>query len=377
MSNNKFKTVSVNLPHHPYKIIIGDEVLGESGELIKKLFPDSRVAIITDENVNKLHGNALRKNLKKAGISYETIVVKAGERSKSWAVLKNVVEQLLSYSFERDDVVIGFGGGVVGDLAGFVAGIALRGTNFIQMPTSLLAQVDSAVGGKVGINGEKGKNLVGLFNHPSLVLSDIALLSTLPKRQMRSGYAEIVKYFLINDKEFFVKFEKSWNYIFTNNEVLTEGINLSCLIKSDVVEQDEREKKDRRALLNLGHTFGHALESAANYNSSKLTHGEAIAVGLVLAHRFSTKLKLCSQKDTDRVKKHLENVGLPTSLADIKKKKIDLDINNLMTAIKHDKKVKKGKLTFVLSKGIGKAFVKNNVPETKVREFLKECLKER
>ena len=377
MSKNKFEIVEVELEHHNYEIIIGDGVIGEAGKRIKKLFPDSRVAIITDENVNKLHGDTLRKNLKKAGISYETIVVKAGERSKSWTVLKNVVEELLSYSFERDDVVVGFGGGVVGDLAGFVAGITLRGMNFVQVPTSLLAQVDSAIGGKVGINGKKGKNLVGLFNQPSLVLSDIAFLSTLPKRQIRSGYAEIVKQGLIAHSKLFVMFEKSSDKIFDDMKALTQDVIGACRAKAVIVKFDEREKSGLRALLNLGHTFGHALESAANYNSNKLTHGEAVSVGLMLAHRFSTKLKLCPQKDTDRVKNYLETIGLPTSLADVKKKRIDLDINNLMTAIKHDKKVKKGKLTFVLSKGIGKAFIENDVPETKVREFLKECLKER
>lgn len=367
MSN--FQAFQVKLPSHKYNIYVGTGL--EFGYHIKNLFPDSRVAIITDKNVEKHYGDTFRHNLDSWERSYETIVVDSGEQSKSWSVLEYVVEQILSHSFERNDVVVAFGGGVIGDLAGFASGIALRGMGFIQIPTTLLAQVDSAVGGKTGINGAKGKNLVGLFHQPSVVLSEVSFLRTLPDRELRSGYAEIAKYALINNSQYFSSLEEHWKEYLSNMDYLESLIFIACKAKSKIVEADEREKGDR-ALLNLGHTFGHALESSANYDSTLLTHGEAVSVGLVLAHQYSTRLGFCPKKDTERVKTHLSNVGLPTCFSDIKGVKFNVD--KLMSAIHQDKKVKDGKLTFILSKGIGKAFIERDVSPKQIEKFLEEQL---
>lgn len=270
---------------------------------------------------------------------------------------------------QRNDAVIALGGGVIGDLAGFAAGIVRRGVRFVQIPTSLLSQVDSSVGGKTGINTRHGKNLVGVFHQPDLVLADTAVLDTLSPREFRAGYAEVVKYGLIDKPDFFFWLEKNWDDIRTGGPARIEAIATSCQAKADVVVADEKEN-GVRALLNLGHTFGHALEAATNYDSKRLVHGEGVAIGMVLAHQFSARLNLASPDDAARVEAHLKAVGLPTTMKDIPGELPPVE--TLMAAIAQDKKVKGGKLTFILTHGIGQSFVADDVASSEVQSFLSE-----
>src|SRR5690606_454647 len=260
---------------------------------------------------------------------------------------------VIAARIERGDLIVALGGGVIGDLAGFVASALRRGIDFVQVPTTLLAQVDSSVGGKTGINSRHGKNLVGAFHQPILVLADTALLDTLPPRIMRAGYAEVAKYGLIGDADFFAWLEANWREVFAGTAAREHAIAVSCRMKAQIVARDERETGDR-ALLNLGHTFGHALEAAAGF-SDRLYHGEAIAIGMVLAFAFSARRGLCSQQDAERVVRHLAAVGLPTRIAEIPGEWPDAD--RLIELIAQDKKVKRGRLTFILARGIGKSFV--------------------
>jgi 3-dehydroquinate synthase len=282
-----------------------------------------------------------------------------------------VTNAVLAARLERGDAVVAFGGGVVGDLSGFVAGIVRRGMNFVQMPTSLLAQVDSSVGGKTGINTQFGKNLVGVFYQPQLVLADTEVLDTLSEREFRAGYAEVAKYGLIDRPDFFAWLEKNWGEVFAGGAARTQAIAESCRSKAAVVARDERENGDR-ALLNLGHTFGHALETATGYDSSRLVHGEGVAIGMTLAHRFSVKMNLCGVEAAERVEAHLKAVGLPTSLHEVPGGLPDAE--KLMDYIAQDKKVARGALTFILTHGIGQSFIAKDVPPAAVLEFLKERL---
>ena len=352
-----------------YDIVIGDGVLDEAGRRVTALFPGRRAVIVTDETVRAHHGDRLCASFHAAGIETLTIAVPPGETSKSYAALERVCEAILADpSIERRDVVIGFGGGVVGDLAGFVAGIVRRGMGFVQIPTTLLAQVDSSVGGKTGINSAHGKNLIGLFNQPALVLADTALLDTLAPRQMRAGYAEIVKYGLIDRPDFF-------HWLEANGAALVAGdatarghaVAVSCEAKAAVVAADEREA-GVRALLNLGHTFGHALEAAVGYDAARLVHGEGVAIGMALAHRFSHASNLCGPDAPARVDAHLRSVGLPTTIAEIPGDALDPD--TLMAAIARDKKVEGGTLTFILTRGLGESFIARDVSPDRVRAFL-------
>ena len=352
-----------------YDIVIGDGLLDSAGARIATLFPGRNAVIITDETVNDLHGERLRAGLLEAGMEdILTIAVPPGETSKSFSMLETVVDRILSDTFERGDVVIGFGGGVVGDLAGFVAGIVRRGMGFVQLPTTLLAQVDSSVGGKTGINSPHGKNLVGLFNQPALVIADTALLDTLSPRETRAGYAEVVKYGLIDRPDFF-------DWLEANGEALIAGdgaarahaVAVSCEAKAAVVAADEREA-GVRALLNLGHTFGHALEKAVAYDAERLVHGEGVAIGMVLAHRFSHAMNHCGPEPAERVEAHLTRLGLPTRIAAIPGPAPDVE--TLMAAIARDKKVAGGKLTFILTRGLGESFIADDVPPEAVRRFL-------
>ena len=277
----------------------------------------------------------------------------------------------LAARLERGDAVIALGGGVIGDLAGFASGIVRRGMRFVQMPTSLLAQVDSSVGGKTGINSGHGKNLVGVFHQPQLVLADTEVLDTLPPREFRAGYAEVAKYGLIDRPDFFAWLEKNWQEIFSGGPARTQAIAESCRAKADVVARDEYETGDR-ALLNLGHTFGHALEAATGYDSERLVHGEGVAIGMALAHRFSSRLNLCSMDDALRVEAHLKAVGLPWRMADIPGSLPDAE--RLLAYIAQDKKVTRGALTFILTRGVGQAFIARDVPSSEVLSFLKENL---
>ncbi len=363
--------VEVVLGARTYDILIGPGLVARAGAEIASRLPGVRAAIITDVNVAALHLGSLQESLDRAGIAATSIVLPAGEKTKSFGFLEEAVGCVLAARLERGDVVIALGGGVIGDLSGFVAGIVRRGMNFVQMPTSLLAQVDSSVGGKTGINTAHGKNLVGVFHQPRLVLADTGVLDTLPEREFRAGYAEVAKYGLIDRPDFFAWLETNWREVFTGGAARAQAIATSCQAKADVVARDEFETGDR-ALLNLGHTFGHALEAATGYDSARLVHGEGVAIGMALAHRFSARLNLASPDDADRVEAHLRQVGLPWRMSDIPG---DLpDAERLLGYIGQDKKVSRGALTFILTHGIGKSFVAKDVPSSAVLSFLGDNL---
>ncbi len=361
--------VEVGLGERAYDILIGSGLLGRSGEEIARRLPGTRAAIVTDDNVAAAHLEALKVGLDKGGIQSAVITLPAGEKTKSFAHLEEVVDGVLAARLERRDVVIALGGGVIGDLAGFASGIVRRGMNFVQVPTSLLAQVDSSVGGKTGINSARGKNLVGVFHQPKLVLADTQVLDTLPIREFRAGYAELAKYGLIDRPAFFAWLEQNWQEVFDGGPARAEAIAEACRAKADVVARDEFETGDR-ALLNLGHTFGHALEAATRYDGARLVHGEGVAVGMALAHRFSTRLNLASPDDAERVEAHLRAVGLPWRMSDIPGELPDAEA--LLGFITQDKKVSRGALIFILTRGIGQAFIAKDVPPSEVLAFLRD-----
>lgn len=365
--------VPVALGDRSYDIFIGKALLAKAGEIIAQRFPAIRVAVVTDSNIAEIHLETLMENLKRNGIDATSVIVPAGEKSKCFSTLETVVDAILAAKLERGDAVIALGGGVIGDLAGFAASITRRGMGFIQMPTSLLAQVDSSVGGKTGINTPRGKNLVGAFYQPLMVLADSEVLDSLSEREFRAGYAEVVKYGLIDQPEFFDWLEKNRAEIFAGGAARIEAIAQSCRAKSAVVARDERESGDR-ALLNLGHTFGHALETATNYDSSRLVHGEAVAIGMALAHRFSAYLNLASLDDAERVERHLQEAGLPVSPLQIDGNLPSAEI--LMDYIAQDKKVSRGALTFILTRGIGQSFIAKDVAPSAVLDFLRQRLGE-
>ena len=371
VAESRIETVRVELGARAYDILIGDGLIGAAGGEIAARLPGARAAIVTDGNVAACHAAALAASLEAAGIAATTIAVVPGEKSKSFAVLEEVVDAVLAARLERGDAVIALGGGVVGDLAGFVAGIVRRGMKFVQMPTSLLAQVDSSVGGKTGINSPRGKNLVGVFQQPALVLADTGALDTLPVREFRAGYAEVAKYGLIDRPDFFAWLEANWREVFDGGPARTHAIAQSCRAKAAVVARDEYETGDR-ALLNLGHTFGHALEAATGYDSARLVHGEGVAIGMALAHRFSARLNLASPDDADRVEAHLAAVGLPVSTGEIPGELPGPE--RMLDYIAQDKKVARGALTFILTRGIGRAFIAKDVPPSEVLAFLQTAM---
>jgi 3-dehydroquinate synthase len=364
-------TVNVDLADRAYDILIGNGLIEAAGETLRDRFPGSRYCIVTDDTVAEIHLDRLGRSLTDADLAFSSIVVTAGEASKSFSVFESVVDGVLSARMERGDILIALGGGVIGDLTGFVAGVVRRGMRFVQMPTTLLAQVDSSVGGKTGINTRHGKNLVGVFHQPTLVLADTGTLDTLPRRDFAAGYAEVAKYGLIDDPAFFTWLEANWRDVFAGGAARAEAIATSCRAKAHVVKIDEKETGPR-ALLNLGHTFGHALESVTGYDSARLVHGEGVAIGMTLAHEFSVKMNLCSPDDLDRMRAHLDAVGLPTAIAQIPGEIGSAD--DLMAAICQDKKVKRGRLTFILTHGIGQSFIADDVPPEVVRGFLAEKL---
>jgi 3-dehydroquinate synthase len=371
MSDQNINTecVSVSLQDRSYDILIGRGLMKDAGTEIAKRLPNAKATVITDETVAENYLAPLTESLKSVGIEIDPLVLAPGEKTKNYENMETACDHILKCKLERGDAVIALGGGVIGDLTGFAAGIVRRGMKFIQVPTSLLAQVDSSVGGKTGINTSAGKNLVGVFHQPQLVLVDTDTLDTLSPREMRAGYAEVAKYGLIDRPEFFEWLEKNWQGIFDGGPERIEAIATSCRAKAEVVAADEFEH-GTRALLNLGHTFGHALEAATNYDSKRLVHGEGVAIGMVLAHKFSARMNLCSPDDGARVEKHLREVGLPISMNDIDGELPSTDI--LMEHIAQDKKVSRGELTFILTKGVGKSFVANNVPENEVWRFIEE-----
>ncbi len=363
--------VEVGLGERAYDILIGPGLLDEAGAEIGRRLPGTRAAVVTDENVAARHLSTLQAGLERHGITAAVITLPPGEKTKSFAALQDVVDGVLAAKLERNDAVIALGGGVIGDLAGFAAGIVRRGMHFVQVPTSLLAQVDSSVGGKTGINSPRGKNLVGVFHQPRLVLADTATLDTLPLREFRAGYAEVAKYGLIDRPQFFDWLERNWQDVFAGGAARIEAIAEACRAKADVVARDEFETGDR-ALLNLGHTFGHALEAATGYDGARLVHGEGVAIGMALAHRFSARMNLASPDDAARVEAHLQAVGLPWRMADIPGGLPDAEA--LLGFIAQDKKVSRGALTFILTRGIGQSFVTRDVPASQVLAFLKENL---
>lgn len=364
------QTVRVALGERAYDILIGEGLLEGAGALIAERLPRARVAIVTDETVAELHLARLEAGLAAAGVAASAVVLPAGETTKSFAFLEKAVDGILAARLERGDGVVALGGGVIGDLAGFAAGIVRRGMQFVQMPTSLLAQVDSSVGGKTGINTPRGKNLVGVFHQPRLVLADTGVLDTLSPREFRAGYAEVVKYGLIDRPDFFDWLEKgAWRGIFDGGPEREEAIAVSCGAKAAIVARDETETGDR-ALLNLGHTFGHALEALVEYDGARLVHGEGVAIGMAMAHRFSQTLGLCAQEVPSRIAAHLHEVGLPTRLQDVPGGTGTPEA--ILEAIRQDKKVTRGALNFILTRGIGGSFIAKGVPEEKVLEFLRE-----
>ena len=360
------ETVRVDLGARSYDITIGSDLIEEAGTRIAALRPGAAAFVVTDTNVAKAHLSSLERSLRAAGIRTASFTVAPGEGSKDFATLQHTVDAILAARIERNDLVIALGGGVVGDLAGFAAAVARRGVDVVQLPTTLLAQVDSSIGGKTGINTVQGKNLVGAFHQPCLVLADTGTLDTLPPRQFRAGYAEVAKYGLLGDADFFAELERDWRDVFAGRHARIRAIATSCRMKAVIVGRDERESGER-ALLNLGHTFGHALETATGF-SDRLLHGEGIAIGMVLAFRLSAQLKFCDPKDADRVATHFTAAGLPTRLKDVPGALPDSE--GLLALMAQDKKVRRGALVFVLARGIGKAFVAVDVEPERVRALL-------
>ena len=360
--------VPVELGPRRYEIVVGGGLLAEAGARIARIAPGAACAIVTDENVARACLPALEASLDAAGVRHSRLVVPPGEASKSWAMFQRVCEAILAAKTERGDLVVALGGGVVGDLAGFAAATTLRGIRFVQIPTTLLAQVDSSVGGKTAINCEHGKNLVGAFHQPSLVLADTDVLASLPPREFRAGYAEIVKYGLINDAPFMSWLEARWREVFERGPALAEAIAVSCRAKAAIVARDETEQGDR-ALLNLGHTFGHALEALTGFDAGRLNHGEGVAIGLGCAFRFSARLGHCAEADAARVEAHLRAVGLPSRIADVPG--LNADAEGVLESMYHDKKVSRGALTFILSRGVGRSFVARDVSAADTLGFLR------
>jgi shikimate kinase/3-dehydroquinate synthase len=362
--------VHVPLAERAYDILIGPGLISRAGAHAAAVLPRRRAVVIADETVAALHGKALAESLDATGFSHRMLTVPAGEQSKSMGVLAGLLDRMAEGGIDRRTGVIAFGGGVVGDLAGFTAAVALRGLPFIQIPTTLLAQVDSSVGGKTGVNLAAGKNLVGAFHQPHRVLCDTGVLSTLPMRERRAGYAEVVKYGLIDDPAFFAWCEMHGDALLAGDPgLIAEAVRACCAAKARVVADDERETRadGGRALLNLGHTFGHALEAEVGYDGARLLHGEAVAVGMGLAFSLSARLGLCAAEDAARVRAHLGAVGLPDSLSMLNRR---FSAQRLIGHMRKDKKAEAGRLTFILARGIGSAFVTRDVPEEEVTALL-------
>jgi 3-dehydroquinate synthase len=364
--------VPVALGERSYEIHIGSQLLGKAGDLLQALKGRSTagpVPVVTDETVARLYYGRLAASLTAGGMSPLPIVLPAGEQTKSFHYLEHLIDELLTANVERSSIIVALGGGVIGDLTGFAAGVLKRGVDFVQIPTTLLAQVDSSVGGKTAINTPHGKNLVGVFHQPRLVLADTDVLSSLSQRELLGGYAEVVKYGLLGDADFFSWLEKLGEKALNGDgPAITHAVAHSCAMKAAIVARDERETGDR-ALLNLGHTFGHGLEAATGY-SDRLIHGEGVALGCVLAFRLSEKLGFASATDVARVEAHFASVGLKTKIAQIAGTRPEVD--DLLGHMRHDKKASGGQMTFILARGIGHAFISRDVPEEAVRAVLTE-----
>lgn len=366
MTIDKLIHVPVSLGQRSYDILIGHDLIENAGGYIAGLALGARVAIITDQHVAAHHLQPLQASLRRQAIDAVAITLAPGEQTKCFGELERVSTFLLDQRIERGDLVVALGGGVIGDLAGFAAAILRRGIRFVQIPTSLLAQVDSSVGGKTGIDTAHGKNLIGAFHQPALVLADTGALDTLPTREFRAGYAEVAKYGLLGDADFFTWLETHWQDVFAGGAARRQAIAQSCRAKANIVARDERESGER-ALLNLGHTFGHAFEAATGYGE-RLLHGEAIAIGMVSAFEISARLGYIDASATIRVRQHFEAVGLPTEIRQIPGDMPDAD--GLMALIAQDKKVERGQLTFILVRAVGEAFVERSVDPSLIHAYL-------
>ncbi|MFH1805118.1 MAG: 3-dehydroquinate synthase [Pseudomonadota bacterium] len=364
---NTPETLRVELGPRSYDIVVGSNILADAAGFIAPFVKPAGVVIITDAAVAALHLGTVAASLDGAGIVHRTVAVPSGETSKSMAQFEDILENILAAGIERSTLIVALGGGVVGDLAGFVAAVALRGLDFVQIPTTLLSQVDSSVGGKTGINSKSGKNLIGAFHQPRLVLADSAVLDTLPRRELLAGYAEVAKYGLIDDPDFFDWLEIHATQILDHDSPeRREAIVRSCAAKARIVSQDERES-GKRALLNLGHTFGHAFEAECGYGG-RLLHGEAVAIGMVIAHDVCAAMGMAPAGDKDRIVRHLQAVGLPVMAKEISG--MHWDIDRLIGHMAHDKKVQDGQLVFVMTRGIGKAFTSRAMDVGKMRAAL-------
>lgn len=359
--------IQVALGERSYEIRVGEGVLSDAGRLLEPVLAQPRVVVITDSNVAPIYLAEFEDSLERKGIRYSHVVLPAGEQTKSFDHLRDLTDRLLDQSVERATTLVALGGGVIGDITGFAAGILLRGLDYVQVPTTLLAQVDSSVGGKTGINTRQGKNLVGLFHQPRLVLADVQTLDTLNARQLRAGYAEVVKYGLIDAPDFFTWLEENGAGVCGGDHAArTTAVLTSCKAKAAIVAADEREA-GQRALLNLGHTFGHALEAETGYGDA-LLHGEAVAIGMIMAFDLSVRLGLCPPDDANRLRRHLTAVGLPTGLPKVRG--VNWSADALMDHMSRDKKVRDGQMTFVVARGIGKSFVSQDVDAPDVRQLL-------
>lgn len=364
MSHN---IVQVNLEAQSYDIVIGQGLLSQAGPHLSSVLASRKICVVTDTVIAKLYLVKFMQGLEEAGFTaYPPIILPAGEATKNIKELQSIIDKCLSYKLDRKSTLIALGGGVVGDITGFAAAILMRGIGFVQIPTTLLAQVDSSVGGKTGINVAAGKNMIGAFYHPKLVLIDTDALKTLSMRELKAGYAEILKYALINDPAFFEWLEQNGQALLAGDtEARKYAIDISCRAKTAIVEADEDEQKDIRALLNLGHSFGHALEALAGYDG-RLLHGEAVGIGTLLAFEFSRDLGLCPAEETERLRAHLLKTGLITEPP------FKVSAAELLDAMRGDKKNKEGQITLILTRGIGKAFVAHQVNETDLQGFLQK-----
>jgi len=369
------RTIRVELAGRSYDIAIGPGLIDQAGALSRSLLAAPKVTIVSDETVAPLYGARLAASFDKAGVKASTVTVPAGESSKEFSAFGKLMNDLLDTRPDRRTTLVALGGGVVGDLTGFAASVLLRGVDFIQVPTTLLAQVDSSVGGKTGINTRHGKNLVGTFYQPRLVLADTDVLDTLPRRELLAGYAEVAKYGLIDDPGFFAWCETNGAAVLSGDAAKrTYAIEQSCLAKARIVAADERETTDLRALLNLGHTFGHALEAETGFGRD-LLHGESVGTGMAMAFDLSARLGLCPVADAERVRRHLGSVGLPMRLRAIGgDNRRNWDSSRLIDHMRGDKKAADGKLTFILARGIGKAFVSREVDEKVLRGLLDDAV---
>ena len=373
---SKILNVSLNrkVENLSYPIIIGDNILSSSGEILKEFIYKKNVVVIYDSffSVKTSLNNEFEEfiqSINKLTTTLNFIDIPGGDQTKNINQLNEIIEKILTYGIDRQNVIIAFGGGVIGDIAGFAASILLRGINYIQVPTTLLSQVDSSVGGKTGINSKIGKNLIGSFHQPQAVLADINILKTLPNREFRAGFAEVVKYGLIKDLEFFNWLNQEYDSIFIYDKIkLQKMITKSCEIKAKIIKNDEKEG-GKRALLNLGHTFAHAIESFGNFDG-RIIHGEAVSIGICLAFKLSNKLCFCSADDTKKVINLFQKSKLPTSLNDIKK--LSISTSGMIQKFKLDKKNRQNELTFILNKRIGESFIKHNVSVNVLTQFLNE-----